>query len=169
MAADPSTIELRTEIDKLVGQIKKAILLVEHDPPDGSAKLKITAVDLTVSAVATRTAEGNLKLSVFGHDFGADAKLTKEDTQTIELSLVPDGYEPAEFDTEDVPEQLADAIRALRASVADASGGVASFGLKTSSIELNLKVDADDSIDFVIGGEAERTNVQTLKLTLEPA
>ena len=169
MSANADTIELQTEIDALVGQVKKAVLLVEHDPaPPGSPKVTISAVDLTVNAVVTKIVEGKPKFSLFGHDFGADVKLTKEDTQTIQLSLKPTPSAVDVEDFDDVPEHLADAIRAIRAGVADAAGGVASFDLKESSVELNLKVDKDGSIDFIIGGEAEKTNVQTVKLTLSP-
>jgi Trypsin-co-occurring domain 2 len=166
---DSSAVELAEEIGAIVAQIKRAIIDVSNDPRESGPSLAIEKAELTLNAVVTRGKGGNLSFRIFGHSLGLSGEMRREDTQTIELALTPAEEDVMTFATEQMSENLASAIRAIRDSIAIAAADPPRFGLVGASVELNFEVDKDGDIAFVVTGEAKSTNVQTVKLTLIPA
>jgi len=157
--------ELKTEIDKVVDQVKKAVIEVDKDRPSGTDRLPIKDVGLTLRAGVKKEAGGDFKFKLFGHDFGGGGKLTRDDTQTIELKLTPRKGAEA-FGKEDVSEKLVEAIRSIRDSASDAAASEPRFDMSEASVELNFEIDKHGEINFIVAGAGDKTTSQTVKLTL---
>ncbi len=169
--ADDESSALATEIDAVVGQVKQAIATVQGDSAPGNRTVTITAAELTLNAVVTKDAGGNLKFRLFGLDLGAGVELSKADTQTIVVTLKPVEAGEVAFAVvgEDVAGKLVSALRAIRGSVERAAADQPRFDVSEASVELNFQIDKDGTIDFIVAGGATTTNVQTVKLMLGPA
>lgn len=163
--AEQEVAELSDQIDRIVNEVKKAILAVEEDKRDDAPSIK--AAQLTLRAIRTEALGGGFEFKIFGFGIKIKGKVTEADTQTIQLKLVPaDAAET--FSEEEVSATLVTALRAVRDSAARAAASEPRFKLEEGSIELNFEVTQDGEIEIVVVGEAERTNIQTVSLSLGP-
>lgn len=161
--------ELAGQIEKIVAQIKKAVLALDKDAPANGGRITITEADLTLEAVLTKDVGGDFKFKIFGHDLGGGTKLTKADTQTIEVKLKPRAADAMAFGDDEIATKLLAAMRAIRDGVSHAASDEPRFVLEEGSVELNFEVDKDGNLDFIVAGERKSANTQTVKLTLGSA
>jgi hypothetical protein len=156
-------------VDDLVATIKTAIRHTEISDADPNRDLRVTSVKLTLHTVATATAGGGVdfRVPLLGMQLKVGRKVSRQDTHTLELVLVPED-KADEFEVRDgkVEAVLVDAIGTLRRIVAQAGAGEDPFELEDSSVELSFAVTEGGTITLGFEGELRNEVTHTMKLSL---
>jgi hypothetical protein len=158
-------------VEDLVTAVRRAAAQAAISDADAGRDMRITALDLTLHALARRDLGARLefRIPVLGMPVSFGAKLTTRDTHQIRISLVPAAYSHEVRGGAEVEETLVQAIETIRAVVARGVGDGDAFEHRSSEVELSFAVTQDGSIALV--GTADLTGevTHTLKLTLGPA
>ena len=107
-------------IQDVIGAIKQAIKTANVSRTDLDRDLRVASVRLILHAVAARSSGGNLdfRIPFIGMEVRLGAKLTKQDTHEIEISLVPPGLgDRPELRDGNFESVLVEAIETIRAAV----------------------------------------------------
>jgi hypothetical protein len=100
----------------------------------------------------------------------AGAKLTKKDTHTIDITLVPpDDRHTRQTRGGEVEEVLVNAISTIREAMAKAAEGEDPWILSLSTIDISFAITQTGCISLGADGELEHEITQTLRLELEPS
>jgi hypothetical protein len=159
-------------VDALISVVKESIRQagVSRTSPDGD--LQVASVRLVLEVVATKMAGSGLNFRVpfIGMKLRVGGKVTKKDTHTIDITLVP----PAERDTRqvrsgDIEEVLVDAIATIRAAMSKAAEGDDPWVLSAGTIDIFFAITQTGTITLGIDGELENELTHTLRLELAPA
>ena len=155
-------------IDDVVVAVKDAITSAGISATDNDRDLRVTAIQLTLNAVATATAGGGLdfRIPFIGMHLAMGATVTKSDTHTIDITLVPQDlltYAVRDYPVETV---LLDAIGTIRTIMSGAAGGNDPFLLQEGSVTLAFAITQDGTITLGFNGELKNEITQTLQLTL---
>jgi NTP-dependent ternary system trypsin peptidase co-occuring protein len=156
---------------ELIDTIKKAISAASVSAADPGRDLAVTSVYLKLNTVATVTAGGGLDFRVpfIGMAVKIGASVTREQTQILEMTLVPEPVPGFETRGLAVESALAEAIATVRAVVARAAGGEDPFVLRDSVVELSFGVKKDGSISLGAEGELAGEVTHVMRLALGPA
>lgn len=156
--------------DALIKVIKDSVRQAGVSQVSGPQDLRMASVYLTLRVVATTAAGGGLTLRVpvIGATIRAGAKVTRQDTQTIHIMLVPPERLAHQVRGRDVEEALVKAIAAIRYTMASAAGGDDPWALSDSDVEISFVITKSGAIS--LGAEADLTNEVThsLRLRLTP-
>ena len=154
-------------VDDLITSVKNAIVRANISVTDPGRDLAVTSVYLRLNTVATARVGGGLDFRVpfIGMKVKLGGAITRQNTQTIEVTLVPDGTLIETRDT-DVETVLVDAIETVRAVLARAAGGDDPFTLRHSGVELSFGVAQDGTISLGIDGELKDEITHTLRATI---
>lgn len=156
-------------LESLVDAVKSAVREAGISSADAGRPLRITAVQLTLNAIATTSGgvKVEFKIPFVGMTVKFGRTLTAKDTHTLDLTLVPPDLAPGhEVRGGDVDHLLADAIEAIAAVVAHAAGGEDPFVLKESTVELSFAITEDGTISLGLDGHAADEITHRLKVTL---
>lgn len=133
--------------------------------------LQVASVQLILEAVAADTVGGGLDFRVpfIGMRLKAGAKVTKRDSHTIDITLVPpeDAGRPVRG-REDVEEVLVNAIAAIRAVTSRAACGDDPWALSEGVIDITFAITQNGTISVGINGELSGELTHTLRLRLAP-
>jgi hypothetical protein len=155
-------------VGELIAAVKNAIKAASVSVTDAGRDLAVTSFSLKLNTVATATTGGGIDFRVpfIGMKVTLGASVERQNTQVIELTLVPEAG-PA-IETRDLPVELilVDAIETIRGIMATAVGGDDPFVLQDSAVELSFGVAADGSICFGINGELKDETTHILRLTI---
>ena len=152
---------------ELVAAVKRAIVLGGISSTACDRALRVVSIQLTLNAMATRTAGGgiDLRIPVLGARLRIGGSVTRHDTHTLDITLVPP--EPRfEVRGAEVETVLLEAIRTIRTVIALAADGDDPFVLDTSTVELSFAITATGSISLGFDGELENELTHTLRLSL---
>jgi hypothetical protein len=154
-------------IDVLIGTIKKSLRRAGISQDASEGDLQVDSVQLVLNIVATESVGGRLDLCVpfVGMKLSMGAKVTKQDTHSITINLMPP--EPSQRLREtrgDIETALVDAIDAIRSAMASAAEGDDPWILSTGEVELSFVITKQGSIS--LGAEGELSNEVTNKLLL---
>jgi NTP-dependent ternary system trypsin peptidase co-occuring protein len=151
-------------LEDVVQQVKDAFELIALDP--GADLVPLKSLKMTLTSVLEWTISGGPKLKIpfleleleLGHS------ITREQTQTVEIELVPpkkeaEGLAPREA----LAPQLAEALRTIRRTVQAAAAKNPPLKLLEGSVELNLVVTRDSTAKLIVFS-GERKDVTTQKL-----
>jgi|SRR5271154_715407 len=157
-------------IDDVVGAVKDAITAAGISAADDDRDLRVTAIQLTLNAVATTTAGGGLdfRIPFIGMHLSMGVTVTKSDTHAIDIMLVPQDlltYPVRDYPVETV---LLDAIETIRTIMAGAAGGNDPFLLQAGTVTLAFAVTSDGTITLGFNGEFKNEITHTLRVTLGP-
>ncbi len=156
------------DIEEIIRQVKDAIDLAGRiEAAQGDrATVTIEKLELTLKAVAERSAGGDFKLKVpFDFSGGVDAR--QQEVQTVQITLVPPPPVVAKgLAPPDLKNSLVEAILSVGDGVRAAAQGEPKFGLEGASVELNFVVGSGGSISLVVRGAARSEMTQTVKLSL---
>jgi hypothetical protein len=159
-------------IDDIIEAVQDAIKIAGISSTDDDRDLRITSVQLVLHTVASRTAGGgaDFRIPFLGMTFKVGGSVTRQDTHTLDLTLVPPepGQLP-EVRDDDVAAVLAESISTIRGVLALASGGDDPFGLQAATVELNFAVTRDGSITVGFNGELHGQVSHTLRAGIESA
>lgn len=159
-------------VDTLISVVKDSIKRAGVSRTSRERDLRVVSVQLILDVVATKTAGGGLDFRVpfIGMKLRVGSKVTKKDTHTIDVTLVP----PEERATRqvrsgDVEDVLVNAIAAIRAVVTKAAEGDDPWILSASTIDICFAITETGTISLGVDGELANEVTQTLRLGLVPA
>jgi hypothetical protein len=153
-------------VNALIGTVKKSLRSAGISRDSGEGDLQVDSVQLVLNVVATESVGGKLDFRVpfIGMKLSMGAKVTRQDTHRIDITLVPP--EPVETREVrgDIETALVDAIEAIRGVMASAAEGDEPWVLSTSEVNISFVITKEGSIS--LGAEGEFTNEVTNKLRL---
>jgi hypothetical protein len=158
-------------VEDLVAAVRRAAAEASISDTDAGREMRITALELTLHAVAKREfgAKLEFRIPVLGLPVSVGARSGTHDTHTIRIRLEPASGVHAVRGGGEIEETLVQAIETIRAVVARGLGDQDAFVHASSEVELTFAVTGTGSIALV--GTADLTDevTHTLKLTLGPA
>jgi Trypsin-co-occurring domain 2 len=156
-------------IEDLIATVKQAIETANVANSDHDRDLRVGSVRLTLNAVASRTLGGGVdfRLPFIGMQVKVGSKLTRRNTHTIEINLVPpDLEERQELRDANLGSVFVDAINTIRAAVASAALGDDPFTLSESTVTISFAVTAEGTVSFGMDGALANELTHTLTLGL---
>jgi hypothetical protein len=157
-------------VDTLISVIKDSIKQAGVSRTSQASDLQVASVQLILEVVANETVGGGLdfRLPFIGMKLRLGGKVTKNDTHTIDITLVP----PEERDTRqvrgDVEEVLVNAIATIREVIAKAAEGDDPWLLSASVIDISFAITQTGTISLGVDGELASEVTHTLRLGLAP-
>ena len=158
-------------VDSLISVVKESVKRGGVSKVSGRGDLRVSSVQLTLRVMATRTVGGglNLRVPVIGAEIRVGAKVTTQDTHTIDIKLVPPELAPTRtVRGGDVASALVAAIATIRETMASAAAGDDPWVLSESSVDISFVITKSGTIS--LGAEGELTGEVThgLRLGLAP-
>lgn len=154
-------------VTELIGTVKESLKKAAVSSGTGDSDLQMESVQLVLNVVATESAGGGLDFRVpfIGMKLSVGAKVTRQDTHKIDITMVPPPPDPDYRETRgDIETALVDAITTIRGAMASAAEGDDPWVLSTSEVEITFVVTKEGSIS--LGAEGEFANEVTNKLLL---
>ncbi|WP_440948422.1 trypco2 family protein [Methanosarcina sp. T3] len=156
------------QIDKIISKVKKAIREVEQQSYRSELGVKVEKLDLKLKTFNSKEGGLELKVPVVDLDLGLGGSISKEETHTIELTLIPVD-DTRLFGEEDIEDNLVELIMGIEQGIKNALVDAPRFKLQKASVELNFVVNAGGEISIVAKGEKEIETTNNLKLYLTSA
>jgi Trypsin-co-occurring domain 2 len=158
-------------VDTLIGVIKDSVKRAGVSRTSATRDLQVASVKLILDVVATATAGGGVDFCVpfIGMKLRVGAKVTKKDTHTIEITLVP----PKDRDTRqvrggEVQDVLVNAITTIRDVMTRAAEGDDPWLLEAGTVNISFAVTQTGTISLGVDGELANELTHTLRLGLAP-
>jgi hypothetical protein len=157
-------------VSTLISVVKDSIQQAGVSRSSQTKDLQVASVQLILDVVASNTVGGGVDFRVpfIGMKLSLGAKVTKKDTHTIDITLVP----PKERDTRqvrgDVEEVLVSAIATIRDVMAKAAEGDDPWVLSASTIDISFAITQTGTISLGVDGELTDQLTNTLRLGLAP-
>lgn len=158
-------------VDTLVRVVKDSIKQAGVSRTSQTRDLRVASVQLILEVMASNTAGGGLDFCVpfIGMKLSLGAKVTEQDTHTIDLTLVP----PEEGNSRqvrggEVQQVLVSAIATIRRVVTQAAEGDDPWVLSASTIDITFAVTKTGTISLGVNGELANEVTHTLRLGLTP-
>jgi hypothetical protein len=159
-------------VDSLIGVVKDSIRQAGVSRTSQAKDLEVASVRLILDVVASKAVGGRLDFCVpfIGMKLQVGTKVTKKDTHTIDITLVP----PEDQDTRqvrggEVEDALVNAIATIRDVVTKAAEGDDPWVLSASTIDICFAITQTGSISLGAEGELANELTHTLRLELAPA
>jgi hypothetical protein len=159
--------EAGVPVQDLIETVKRAIKAANLSSTDTDRDLRVGSVQLALHAVAITSTGGGLdfRIPVIGMAVKVGGKLTRQDTHTIRIRLVPpDLQDRPELRDQDIDSVLVDAITTVRAVVASAATGDDPFTLTEGVVDISFGITAEGTIS--VGAEGGLTDEVTHTLTV---
>lgn len=160
-------------VTSLIAEVKKAIVAAGVTGTNPSRDLRVDSVQLILEAVATQAGGGKVSFRVpfIGTEFNVGAKGTRQDTHTIEVTLVPpqESAPGAVLSGRDVQKALVEAIKTIRMTMLSAAGGKDPWVLSAGTVSISFGVTKEGVISVGLEGELTNKATNTLRLKLVPA
>lgn len=159
-------------VDLIIGKVKDALVYAGVSQASPDHDLRVTSVQLILEVVAAEAGGTGVtfRIPVVGMELKAGVKITRRDTHTIDITLVPPGepgHLPARY-TPDVEDTLVDAIETIRTVMTSAARGRDPWVVSSSTVDISFVVTKDGQISLGVEGELSSEVTQTLRLSLEP-
>lgn len=158
-------------VDGLISAVKESIKRAGASRTSPARDLRVASVQLILEVVASKAAGGGVDFRVpfIGMKLRFGAKVTRKDTHTIDITLVP----PQERATREVrggevEEVLVNAIRTIRDVMTKAAEGDDPWILSASTIDICFAVTQTGTISLGVDGELSDELTHTLRLGLAP-
>jgi hypothetical protein len=158
-------------VNALIRVVKDSIRRAGTSRASQTRDLQVASVKLILNVVASKTAGGGVDFRVpfIGMRLRVGARVTKKDTHTIDITLVP----PEDRDTRqvrgsDVEEVLVNAIATIRDVMTTATEGDDPWVLSESAIDISFAITQTGSITLGVDGELASELKHTLRLGLAP-
>lgn len=162
------------DIDEVIRRVKEAVATVQLAQTARAAEtgvaVEVERLELTLRAVAQRSggANINLRIPVIDQELGGGVDISRQELQTIELSLVPPTGVPKGIGNWDIKDELVGAILGIEEGVRKAAEAEPKFELKEATVELNLVVGREGKLSLVGKGSAGQEAAHTVKVHLKP-
>jgi hypothetical protein len=158
-------------IDVLISVIKESIKEAGVSRTSATTDLRVGSVQLILEVVASKAAGGKLNFRVpfIGMKLSAGVKVTKKNTHTIDITLIPPEERPdRQVRGGDVETVLVNAIATSRNVMISAAGGEDPWVLSASKVDISFAITRNGSISLGVDGELTDEVTHTLRLGLVP-
>jgi hypothetical protein len=158
-------------VDTLISVVKDSIKRAGVSRTSQTQDLRVASVRLILDVVAGKTAGGGLDFHVpfIGMKLSLGAKVTKKDTHTIDITLVPPQERVArQVRGGDVEDILVNAIATIRDVVTRAAEGDDPWVLSAGTIDISFAITQTGTISLGVDGELSDEVTHTLRLGLVP-
>ena len=159
-------------VDSLISVVKDSIKRAGASRTSPARDLRIASVQLVLKVVASETAGGRLDFCVpfIGMKLSLGTKVTKKDTHTIDIILVPpDDRATRQVRSGEVEDVLVNAIATIRDVVTKAAEGDDPWVLSASTIDISFAITQTGTISLGVDGELANELTHTLRLGLASA
>jgi hypothetical protein len=160
-------VPLDSLIDVVKASVRRAGVSRASQPRD----LQVASVQLILEAIASGTAGGGLdfRIPFIGMKLKLGARVTKKDTHTIDITLVPPDDPGRQVrGREDVEATLVNAITAIRTVTSQAAQGDDPWILSEGTIDIAFAITQTGTISIGADGELSGGLTHTLRLRLAP-
>lgn len=156
-------------VTTLISVVKESIRQAGVSRTSQARDLQVTSVQLILDVVASKAVGGRLDFRVpfIGMKLSLGAKVTKKDTHTIDMTLVPPEGRPTRGG--DVEEVLVNAIATIRDVTTQAAWGDDPWVLSAGIIDISFAITQAGTISLGADGELANELTHTLRLALAPA
>ena len=157
-------------VEELITTVKEGLRHAGVSRSSSQGDLQVESVQLVLQAVASKTAGGEVDFRVpfIGMKLRAGTKVTRQDTNTIDITLVPPDRPTRRVRSGNVEDALVDAITTIRTAMARAAAGPDPWILSVGVIDISFGVTKEGSISLGANGELVNEVKQTLRLRLGP-
>ena len=158
-------------MNTLISVVKDSIKQAGVSQTSQTTDLRVGSVQLILDVVASKAAGGALNFCVpfIGMKLSVGTKVTKKNTHTIDITLVPPvepaGHQVRAGDVEDV---LVNAIATIRDVVTSAAEGDDPWVLSAGKVDISFAITQTGTISLGVDGELANELTQTLRLGLVP-
>jgi hypothetical protein len=158
-------------VEALVRVVKESIREAGVSRKSPTSDLRVGSVQLILEVVASKAAGGKLifQIPFIGMKLSAGAKVTKQDTHTIDMTLVPPERQSGrQARSGDVQTTLVNAITTIRDVMASAAEGDDPWILSTGKVDISFAITRTGNISLGIDGELTNDVTHTLRIALVP-
>jgi hypothetical protein len=157
-------------VDELIAVIKESIKEAGVSTTSDTRDIEVTSVRLILMVVASESIGGGLHFRVpfIGMEFSTGGKVSKQDTHTIDIELVPPTAQVRGV-RGDVEQTLVSAIQTIRAAAASAAIGDDPWVLHSGTVDISFVITKAGSISLGVEGELSNEVTHQLQLGLGPA
>lgn len=159
-------------VDTLIGVVKDSVKEAGVSAATLARDLKVASVRLILEVVASKETGTTLDFRVpfIGMKLRTGAKVTKKDTHTIDISLVPpEDKDARQVRGDDVEQVLVNAIGTIRQVMARAAAGDDPWVLSASTIDISFAITQTGTISLGVDGSLSSELTHTLRLELASA
>ncbi len=166
MEVTDTGVPLTDLIDAVKASLREAGVSRASPDPD----LQVAAVQLILEAIASDKVGGGLdfRIPFIGMKLKLGGSVTRKDTHTIDITLVPPEDAGRQVRGDDVQEALVNAIKAIRAVTTHAAEGDDPWVLSESTIDISFAVTKEGTISLGVDGTLSDELTNTLRLRLAP-
>lgn len=156
-------------VETLIGDIEKAITQANLST-NGTSDLRVRSVNLVLKVFASASAGGHLdfRVPIIGTRLKIGRRVTRQDTHTIDLTLVPPETALHEVRGAAVQEAVVDAVETIRNILREAAAGEHKFRLEQGSVEITFVVTDHGTISLGVEGELQEEVTHTMRLVIGP-
>lgn len=157
-------------VGDLVAIIKESVRQAGVSRASGPGDLRVGSVRLILQVVAGKTAGGavDFRVPLIGLRLRAGADLSRQDTHTVDIALVPPAGAQPRAAAGEVETALVEAIATIRQAMASAAGGDDPWGLSGATADLCFAVTRKGTISVGADGELAGQLTHTIRLSLVP-
>lgn len=162
------------DIDEVIRRVKEAVATVQREQAARAAEtgvaVEVERLELTLRAVAQRSGGRiiSLRIPVIGQELGGGVDVSRQELQTVELSLVPPTGVPEGSGNWGIEDELVGAILGIEEGVRRAAKAEPKFELEEAAAELNMVVGREGRLLLVGKGSAGQETAHTVKIYLKP-
>jgi hypothetical protein len=159
-------------LDDLIAAVKASVLRAGISRTSQAPDFQVSSVQLILEVVAASTAGGSLDFRVpfIGMKLRAGAKVTRQDTHTIHITLVPPTDTVRQVRSgEDIAEALVEAVDAIRAVTSKAAAGNDPWVMSEGTVDISFVITQTGTISLGVDGELSGEVTHTLRLKLAPS
>lgn len=159
-------------MDTLIEVIKASVKRGGISRTSKTRDLRVASIQLILEAIASNAAGGGLDFRVpfIGMKLKLGGRVTKKDTHTIDVTLVPPEDVGRQVRAgEEVEEALVNAIEAIRSVTSKAAEGDDPWILSQGSIDISFAITQTGTISLGLDGELADELTHTLRLRLTPS
>jgi hypothetical protein len=158
-------------VNTLISVVKDSIRRAGVSRTSPTRDLQVASVQLILDVVASATAGGGLDFRVpfIGMKLRVGAKVSKKDTHTIDITLVPPKERSSrQVRSGEVEDVLVNAIMTIRDTMAEAAQGDDPWVLSAGTIDISFAITQTGTISLGVDGELANELTHTLRLGLAP-
>jgi hypothetical protein len=158
-------------VDALISVVKDSVKQAGVSRTSAATDLRVASVRLVLEVVASKTAGGGLDFRVpfIGMKLRLGATVTKKDTHTIDMTLVPpEDRDARQVRGGEVADALINAIATIRSAMASAAEGDDPWVLSAGAVDISFAITQTGTISLGADGELANELTHTLRLGLAP-
>lgn len=156
-------------VTELITAVKNSVKRAGVSRASPASGLRVATVQLILRVIASETTGGGLdiRVPVVGMQLRLGAKVTRQDTHALNITLRPPAVDPRhELRSGSVEDALVDAINTIRTVVASAAEGEDPWELDAGTVDISFVITQLGTLSLGVDGELTNELSHTLRLGL---